>query len=299
MDSPATSRAATNPHAAGPHHPRIPRAQLPTDRTLVMGILNLTPDSFSDGGKWNERDRALQRASQLRAQGADIIDVGAESTRPGSERISVTEEQHRLGSIVSELVADGQIVSVDTINAATAAAVAQSGAHIINDVSGACWDPNMAATMASCDAAVVIQHYRGMPGSPEEKLLPPHQLPGFTAELRAQVENVLAAGVKPERVIIDPGLGFAKDASVSWEVLANYPHWQTELPWPVLIGASRKRLIKAVAGEHADTSTLDAIATGITALCAEHGVWAVRVHEAFSHAKAITAATAWRRAKMG
>lgn len=289
---------ATNAATSSPI-PLIPNADLPTDRTLVMGILNLTPDSFSDGGKWNQRDRALRRAGQLREDGADIIDVGAESTRPGSVRISVAEEQHRLGTVVADLVADGHVVSVDTINAATALACAQAGVHIINDVSGACWDPQMSKVMAQTQAAVVIQHYRGMPGSAQERLLQSPCLPTLVAEVGQQVERVLAAGVDPRRIIIDPGLGFAKDAAVSWEVLANLEQWQRALTWPILIGASRKRLIRAVACAEPDTAELDAIATGITALCAERGVWAVRVHEALSHAKAITAVSAWMRAKMG
>lgn len=295
----ANGAAAANAAAPSSPNPVIPRAQLPTDRTLVMGILNLTPDSFSDGGKWNQRERALRRADQLREDGADIIDIGAESTRPGSQRISVAEEQRRLGTIVQDLVAGGHIVSVDTINAATALACAHAGAHIINDVSGGCWDPEMPRAMASTDAAVVIQHYRGMPGSEEEQLLAPRSLPTMVAQLRHQVERVIAAGVEPHRIVIDPGLGFAKDAEVSWEVLANLEQWQRQLPWPVLIGASRKRMIRAVASGDPDAAELDAIATGVTALCAERGVWAVRVHEAFSHAKAITAVRAWRRAKMG
>ncbi|MDO5722710.1 MAG: dihydropteroate synthase [Actinomycetaceae bacterium] len=272
----------------------IPRANLPTDRTLVMGIVNLTPDSFSDGGKWNDRDRALARAEQLRAEGADLIDVGAESTRPGSERISPTEEQQRLGTVVSELVKEGHVVSVDTINATTAAASVEAGAHIINDISGAQWDRQMARTMAQSGAAVIIQHWRGMPGSDSEQPLTQRVVPTLIEELRGQVSHVLDAGVKPERIIIDPGLGFGKDADASWEILAGLGRIRAELPWPILIGASRKRMVRAVAGPQASIAQLDGIATGISVMCANEGVWAVRVHEALSHALAMQAVRAWK-----
>lgn len=271
------------------------RVSLPTDRTLIMGVLNVTPDSFSDGGRWLNLDEAISHAEHLREQGADIIDVGGESTRPGSTRISAEAEQNRIGAVVDELVRRGMVVSVDTVHASTARQMTDRGAAIINDVSGACWDPQMAETMAALDAAVIIQHWRGFPGSASERILDDGALPIVIADLHAQLETVYAAGVCPDRIIIDPGLGFAKTVNASWDVLAGLPALHDAFEHPVLIGASRKRFIQSLATE---ASTVDDLTAATTVLASLHGAWAVRVHSPRGNTAAIAVAGAWVRGTM-
>lgn len=271
------------------------RISLPTDRTLIMGVLNVTPDSFSDGGRWLSLNEAISRAEYLREHGADIIDVGGESTRPGSTRISAEEEQGRIGAVVDELVRRDMVVSVDTVHASTAREMTDRGAAIINDVSGACWDPQMAATMAASDAAVVIQHWRGFPGSASERVLDDGALPIVIADLQAQLETVYAAGVSTDRIIVDPGLGFAKTVNGSWDVLAGLPTLHDAFDHPVLIGASRKRFIQSLA---TDANTVDDLTAATTVLAALHGAWAVRVHSPKGNTAAIAVAGAWVRGTM-
>ncbi|EEH64613.1 dihydropteroate synthase [Gleimia coleocanis DSM 15436] len=260
---------------------------LPTDRTLVMGVLNVTPDSFSDGGRWNDPQRAVQRAEYLVQNGADIIDVGGESTRPGSSRITALDEQERVLQVVEHLAQHGYVISVDTVNATTAELAAEAGATIINDVSGGCHDPRMAEVMAKTDAVVIIQHWRGFPGTGSERLLTENVIPTLIAELQSQVATVLAAGVKKERVILDPGFGFAKDTQGSWEILKSLPYIQKTLDLPLLVGTSRKRMVKELAGGAVDTDQLTA-ATSLVA--AQAGVWGVRVHEPAANLAAIRVA---------
>ncbi|MDO5048611.1 MAG: dihydropteroate synthase [Actinomycetaceae bacterium] len=266
---------------------------LPSDRTALMGIVNITPDSFSDGGKWFGVDKAIERANVLVNQGADIIDVGGESTRPGSTRIDPSEEIRRILEVVSTLSAQGIVVSVDTINSATARAVCDAGARIINDVSGACWDPEMADVMADTDAVCIIQHWRGFPGSADERILERASADLVLDELGAQVDRVLAAGVKPERIVVDPGLGFAKTSAASWDVVAATGRLVQRSDYPVLIGHSRKRFLKAMADEQA---SVDELTVSLTSLVAAQGAWAVRVHDAVGNAAAIRTGTRWLRA---
>ncbi|MDO5729663.1 MAG: dihydropteroate synthase [Actinomycetaceae bacterium] len=268
---------------------------LPTDRTLIMGVLNVTPDSFSDGGKWLSFADAVSHAEQLCDDGADIIDVGGESTRPGSARITANEEQQRIGAVVDELVRQNMVVSVDTVHASTARIMADRGAAIINDVSGACWDSQMAATMATIEAAVVIQHWRGFPGSASERVLDEGALATVIDDLRGQLDTVYAAGVSSERIIIDPGLGFAKTVDASWDVFAGLPALHEAFSHPVLIGASRKRFIQSLA---TDTISVDDLTAATTVLSALHGAWAVRVHAPKRNTAAIAAARAWVRGTM-
>ncbi|MGI6786683.1 MAG: dihydropteroate synthase [Gleimia sp.] len=268
---------------------------LPSNRTLMMGTVNVTPDSFSDGGRWFGVNEAVEHALDLVDQGADIIDIGGESTRPGSVRIDPAEELGRILEVVSTLVARGVVVSVDTINSETARAVCEAGAHIINDVSGACWDPDMASVMAETDAVCVIQHWRGFPGAADEKILEKGSIDVVLNEVSKQVDRVIAAGVKPERIIVDPGLGFAKTVEASWEILAHTSELLERCPYPVLIGHSRKRFVQAIAD---DTISVDDLTAAITTLVAAQGAWAVRVHEAKGNAAAIRAGTRWLRATM-
>lgn len=275
--------------------PQFNGVSLPEGRTLLMGIVNVTPDSFSDGGKWFATDRAVSRGLELVSQGVDIIDVGGESTRPNSKRISASEEISRIVDVVRALVGEGVVVSVDTVHAATAQAMCEAGAHIINDVSGACWDPQMARVMAETDAVCIIQHWRGLPGAPDEDILETGSVDTVLGELDRQVEAVLAAGVKPERIVLDPGLGFAKTMEANWQLLGGLDEMITRCPFPFLIGHSRKRFIKGCADELAD---VDELTVALTALIAKRRPWAVRVHEARGNLAALRAAEQWNRASV-
>ncbi|MDO5719259.1 MAG: dihydropteroate synthase [Actinomycetaceae bacterium] len=276
--------------------PRFPgHVQLPTDRTLIMGILNVTPDSFSDGGRFLRVEDAVRHADKLVEQGADIVDVGGESTRPGSRRLSSQEELERIEPVVAALVAGGHVVSVDTVHAHTARVVCDLGAVMINDVSGAQADPLMAAAMAQSSAVVVIQHWRGFPGSDNERLLDDEAVPTVIADLHRQIEVVRNAGVADERIAIDPGLGFAKTVDASWDTLAALPTLMEQLPYPVVVGASRKRFVNAIV---ATPEAVESATAAISALSAFHGAWAVRVHAPQGNAAAIAAARQWVRGTM-
>lgn len=260
---------------------------LDQERTLIMGILNLTPDSFSDGGRWNTPDAAIKQAQYLLSAGADLIDVGGESTRPGSQRVPPEIEQKRILAVIRELTAAKIIVSVDTVNASTAQKALSAGAQIINDVSGGCYDPEMKKVMAQTQAPVIIQHWRGFPGTKTEKILTHNVVKTVITELKQQVETVVAAGVDPARIIIDPGLGFAKDTTGSWEIINQIQDLQSALEKPILLGASRKRMVKELASE---TVTVDHLTAATTVIAAQQQVWAVRVHEPAANLAAIRVA---------
>ena len=253
---------------------------LPTGRAAIMGILNVTPDSFSDGGRYTDVTSALAHARAMIAAGADLIDVGGESTRPNSTRITPEEEWERIGAVVSALAGDGIIVSVDTLHASTARAAADAGAAIINDVSGGRWDPDMNAAVAASGCAYVVQHYRALPGMPGEHFDYGEDLVGTLIErLNTQVRDALDAGVTADKIVIDPGLGFSLTADQCWQILAELPRLIT-YGYPVLIGASRKRFVKTLGGN------IDTDSAAIAAHAVKSGAWAVRVHDV-----AATAAT--------
>ena len=253
---------------------------LPTGRAAIMGILNVTPDSFSDGGRYADVTLALAHARAMIAAGADLIDVGGESTRPNSTRITPEEEWERIGAVVSALAGDGIIVSVDTLHASTARAAADAGAAIINDVSGGRWDPDMNAAVAASGCAYVVQHYRALPGMPGEHFDYGEDLVGTLIErLNTQVRDALDAGVTADKIVIDPGLGFSLAADQCWQILAELPRLTT-YGYPVLIGASRKRFVKTLGGN------IDTDSAAIAAHAVKSGAWAVRVHDV-----AATAAT--------
>ena len=253
---------------------------LPTGRAAIMGILNVTPDSFSDGGRYADVTSALAHARAMIAAGADLIDVGGESTRPNSTRITPEEEWERIGAVVSALAGDGIVVSVDTLHASTARAAADAGAAIINDVSGGRWDPDMNAAVAASGCAYVVQHYRALPGMPGEHFDYGEDLVGTLIErLNTQVRDALDAGVTADKIVIDPGLGFSLTVDQCWQILAELPRLTT-YGYPVLIGASRKRFVKALGGN------IDTDSAAIAAHAVKSGAWAVRVHDV-----AATAAT--------
>ncbi|MCQ6272411.1 dihydropteroate synthase [Pseudarthrobacter sp. R1] len=254
---------------------------LPTERTLVMGIVNVTPDSFSDGGKHATADTAIAAGLRMFYAGADIIDVGGESTRPGAEDVSPEEEQQRVIPVIEALVKAGALVSIDTVRASTAAAALKAGAAIINDVSGLTIEPEMAELVASSKAPYILTHRRG-DARTMNSLAEYKDVAGeVVAELAGVRDKLYAAGVSQDQIIIDPGLGFAKNDAQNWELLQNLDQLES-LGHRLLVGASRKRFLGTlltVAGKSAAPQERDAATAAITAISAYRGAWAVRVHD--------------------
>lgn len=254
---------------------------LPNGRAAIMGILNVTPDSFSDGGRYLDTGAALAHARAMVGAGADLIDVGGESTRPNSTRISAQQEWERIGAVVAALASEGIIVSVDTLHASTARAAAEAGAAIVNDVSGGRWDPQMNETVAATGCAYVVQHYRALPGMPGESFDYGDDLVGTIIDrISSQVNAARDAGVAPDKIVIDPGLGFSLTNDQCWQILSELPRLAS-CGYPVLIGASRKRFVKALGGD------VDTDSAAIAAYAVRAGAWAVRVHDVAATAAAI------------
>ena len=269
-------------------------------RALVMGVVNVTPDSFSDGGRWTTTDLAVAHGRQLIAQGADLLDVGGESTRPGARRVDLAEEQNRVLPVIRELAAAGVAVSVDTIHAATAAAAIEAGAVIVNDVSGGLADPAMAGVLADAGVVYICQHWRGDPRTMDGLTdYGGDVLAGVEAELRARLDGLADAGLADEQVVIDPGLGFAKTHEQSWRLLAATARLREDLRRPVLIGASRKRFLALALPDDvaADPLARDAATAATTALAAAAGAWAVRVHEVPASRDAVRTASLWKETR--
>lgn len=258
-----------------------------------MGVVNVTPDSFSDGGRWLRPDPAIDHGHELLAAGADLLDIGGESTRPGAVRPDAETELQRVLPVVAAL-AQSAPISVDTMRADVARAVIEAGARIINDVSGGLADPQMLSVVAESGVDYVCQHWRGHGAVMHELAHYDDVVADVLAELDARVAACLAAGVAAERIIIDPGLGFAKTAAQNWELLANLAVF-TGTGHRVLIGASRKRFLGALLDDR-EPSGRDAATAAITAVCAQQGVWAVRTHEVRAQADAIAVVDAIGRA---
>ncbi|MFP5366408.1 MAG: dihydropteroate synthase [Actinomycetes bacterium] len=254
---------------------------LPSGRTLVMGILNVTPDSFSDGGRHATADTAIAAGLRMFYAGADIIDVGGESTRPGAEDVSPEEEQQRVVPVIEALVKAGALVSIDTTHASTAAAAIKAGAAIINDISGLSIEPEMAELVAASKVPYILTHRRG-DARTMNSLAEYKDVAGeVVAELAGVRDKLYAAGVSREQIIVDPGLGFAKNDAQNWELLQNLDQLDS-LGHPVLVGASRKRFLGTlltVAGKSAAPEERDGATAAITAISAYRGAWAVRVHD--------------------
>jgi dihydropteroate synthase len=276
------------------------------NRPLVMGVLNATPDSFSDGGLYSAEDDALNHARLLIAAGSNIIDVGGESTRPGAERIAIEEEQRRVVSLIKRIaaepafIASGARISIDTMNSQTAKAAIEAGAKIINDVSGGLADPDMFSVAAETSAILVISHWRGF--SDRMDSLNEYQdiARDVAAELSVQVEAAIAAGVKRENIVIDPGLGFAKDMQQNWKLVARLDELE-KLGLPILVGASRKRFIAGMlepdeAGE-VSNSRRDLATAVLTALLLQRKLWGIRVHNVLATTDAIDVVEALRNAE--
>ena len=269
-----------------------------------MGVLNVTPDSFSDGGRWAAPEAAAAHARELIAQGADIIDIGGESTRPGAQSVDVDTEISRVLPVVRALLADGAdgtgtagsaVISVDTIHAATAEAAIDAGAHIINDVSGGLADPAMHGLIARTGVVYVCQHWRGDPETMDRLTdYPGGVVAGVEAELRERLAELDAAGVDRSQVVLDPGLGFAKTHAQSWELLAATSRLIADLGQPILVGSSRKRFLAQAAEAEATPVQRDAVTAATTALAAAAGAWAVRVHEVPANRAAVRTASLWK-----
>ena len=254
-------------------------------RPRLMGVVNVTPDSFSDGGRWAEPDTAIAHARDLLAAGADILDIGGESTRPGATRPLVEEELARVVPVISALAAQGAVVSVDTMRAEVAGAALAAGATLVNDVSGGLADPAILAVVADAGAPYVAMHWRAHSDHMRDFAVydgPGGVVEAVRAELAARVEAMLAAGIAADRIVLDPGLGFAKRASHNWELLAGLDRI-ADLGHPVLVGASRKSFLGALlAGPDGAPRPVDqreAANTAVTVHLARAGVWGIRVHD--------------------
>ena len=272
-------------------------------RCLVMGIVNVTEDSFSDGGRWLDHDAALTHARELVARGADMIDVGGESTRPGAERVDADVEAGRVVPVIRQLAAEGIPTSVDTMRASVAAAAAQVGVDMINDVSGGLADPDMYRVMAEADRPVCLMHWRtvrfgdaaGQADHGGDVVTDVHDT------LRRLVDSALAAGVDGENIVLDPGLGFAKSREDNWALLNALPEFIGG-PFPILVGASRKRFLAAVRadrGLETVPSDADPATSAVTAIAAHMGAWGVRVHDVPVSRDAVDVAAAWRSGGVG
>ena len=262
--------------------------------TLIMGIVNTTPDSFSDGGRWLDRDAAIERGLALSALGADIVDVGGESTRPGATRITEDEELRRILSVVAELAGAGVAVSIDTMRATVAGKCVAAGAVLVNDVTGGLGDEAMLATVAGLGVPYVAMHWRGPSAVMDELARYDDVVTDVVAEVAARVDAAVAAGVEIERIVVDPGIGFAKTAAHNWALLRRLDAL-VALGRPVLIGASRKRFLSMAAGANAR----DDATAAVSALAAVAGVWGVRVHEPAASLAAVKVAMAWRAGQRG
>lgn len=265
------------------------------DRCAVMGVVNVTPDSFSDGGRWFDTGAAIKRGLDLVAEGADLVDVGGESTRPGASRVDASEELRRVVPVVRALTSEGVTVSVDTMRARVAEQAVAAGAALVNDVSGGLADPDMIPVVAAAGVPFVVMHWRGFSESMNSRAVYEDVVAEVVAELRERMEAVTAGGVDPERLVIDPGLGFAKDASHDLALVAHLSDLR-DLGRPLLVAASRKRFLGHVlAGPDSappPARERDAATAAVSALSAQAGAWAVRVHEVRATADAVRVARA-------
>ena len=244
---------------------------------LIMGILNVTPDSFADGGKHNEFDAALARGLEMIEEGVDIIDIGGESTRPGADRVTEVEELARTIPVITELAKHGVRISIDTMRASTAEAAINAGASIINDVSGGLADPLMLQTAARMKVPYIAMHWRGQSKDMNSKAIYVDVVKDVISELQERIAAALDAGIDPNNLIVDPGLGFAKEAHHNWAIIDAVDDF-VAMGYPVLIGASRKRFLGGDSPDEREQATID-----LTKRLAPSGVWAVRVHSVKPH----------------
>jgi dihydropteroate synthase len=268
------------------------------DRPLVMGVVNVTPDSFSDGGRYVEPDDAIRHALELAAEGADLLDIGGESTRPGATRPLVAEELDRVVPVIAGLAEVGLAISVDTMRAEVAAAALGAGAVLVNDVSGGLADPDVLRVVADAGAAYVAMHWRAHADVMQQRATYVDVVAEVRAELSARVDAALAAGIAADRIAVDPGLGFAKTAEHNWRLLARLD--ELDLGLPLLVGSSRKsflgRLLAAPDGTPRPVLDREDANVALTTLAGVAGVWGVRVHEVRASVDALAVVARWRAA---
>jgi dihydropteroate synthase len=272
--------------------PAVPGLPQP-GRTLVIGVVNVTPDSFSDGGEWLEPAKAIRHGLDLLDEGADILDVGGESTRPGAIRPEVSEELRRVLPVIGELAATGACIAIDTMRTAVAEPAIAAGARLINDVSGGKADPGMLRFVAEAGVPYICMHWRGHAEYMQSNAVYGDVVSEVIAELREQLDAAESAGVPAEKLIIDPGLGFAKTAEHNWQLLQRLEEFDV-LGRPMLMGVSRKtflgRLLAAADGSPRPPKECDDATTAFTAVLALREVWGVRVHSVRASRDAISVA---------
>ncbi|TJZ42913.1 dihydropteroate synthase [Streptomyces piniterrae] len=266
------------------------------DRCAVMGVVNVTPDSFSDGGQWFDTELAVKHGLDLVAQGADMVDVGGESTRPGAARVDEAEELRRVVPVVRELAAAGAVVSVDTMRASVAERAVEAGARLVNDVSAGAADPAMVRVVAASHVPFVVMHWRGQSIDMNNRAVYADVVTEVVDELAQSMERAVTGGIDPERIVIDPGLGFAKNAEHDLVLIAHLARLRA-LGRPLLVAASRKRFLgRVLAGGAGATPPpareRDAATAAVSAIVAREGAWAVRVHEVRASADAVRVARA-------
>lgn len=275
----------------------LPQSSVGSGVPVVWGVLNVTPDSFSDGGLFDSVNSALEQGLRMRAQGADVIDVGGESTRPGAQRITASEECARVLPVIQELAGSGIAVSIDTMRADVAEEAVRAGASVVNDVSGGRADERMHEVVAVLGVPYVIMHWRGHSDRMDELARYHDPVGQVREELQEQVDKALAAGIEISSLILDPGLGFAKDAEHNWTVLRGLDRLN-DLGFPLLVGPSRKRFLGALLantdGAMRETSGRDVATSAMSALLAERGVWGIRVHDVQGTIDAIKVSIAMR-----
>nr|WP_106585687.1 dihydropteroate synthase [Murinocardiopsis flavida] len=263
-----------------------------------MGVVNVTPDSFSDGGAWFDPKRAIEHGLRLAEEGADLVDVGGESTRPGAQRVSLEEELRRVAPVVRELARQGVPVSVDTMRAEVADFAVEAGARLVNDVSGGLADPAMAELVAKTGVAYVLMHWRGHSHAMQNRAVYSDVGAEVREELVHRMDAMVDEGVDPGQIVLDPGLGFSKrpEQGHNWALLAELESF-TALGRPVLIAGSRKTFLSRLLSDTADTprpaAECDAATVALTTLSAAHGAWCVRVHDVRPNADAVRVAAAW------
>lgn len=267
----------------------------------VMGVINVTPDSFSDGGQFLSLENALEQARLLVSQGAEILDVGGESTRPGAGRITIQEEQARVLPVINAIKKEFSVlVSIDTLNSDTAKKAIEAGADIVNDVSGGLADPAMFSAIAPSNCLYVLGHWRGFSDVMDERAQYSDVAREVVAELAEQVSMAVASGISRDRIIVDPGLGFAKDMQQNWDLVARLDELK-KLELPILVGASRKRFIAHALDKEnpqsVDHARRDVATAVLTALLLQRKLWGVRVHNVQTTVDAISVVAALKEAE--
>ncbi len=265
------------------------------DRCAVMGVVNVTPDSFSDGGRYFAPDAAIAHGRELLAAGVDYLDIGGESTRPGALRVDAEEEKRRILPVIRVLAGEGAVISVDTMRAEVAERAVEAGAAIVNDVSGGLADPAMVPFVAAAEVPYILMHWRGHSVDMNARAVYDDVVTDVARQLGDRLAHAVEGGIRPERIVLDPGLGFAKTAAQDWALVSHLDTLHA-LGRPLLVGPSRKRFLGSLLagpdGEPRPASDRDVATIALAALIAVQGAWAVRVHAAAEAIDAVRVAAA-------